>query len=76
MNRVEIIGICLEVNSSYMLVEVQDTKPLKLFFNDDVNYEMIEVGKYTKVLGYLEADEFPFPIVKIEKVYQIKENVN
>ena len=76
MNRVEVIGICLEVTESYLILKVENSLPLKLFFNEKVDFEVIEAGKYTKVLGYLEAKDFPFPIVKIEKVFQIKENVN
>ena len=76
LNQVEVIGICLEVTETYLILKVENSLPLKLFFNEKVDFEVIEVGKYTKVLGYLEVKDFPFPIVKIEKVFQIKENVN
>ena len=76
MNRVEIIGICTEVTTEYIILNVENSNPLKLFFSEKVDYELIEVGKYTKVLGYLECKDFPFPIVKVDKVYQIKETVN
>ena len=76
MNKVEVIGLCIEVTSSYLILEVENTLPLKLFFSEKIETELIEIGKSTKILGYLEANDFPFPIVKVEKVYQIKDSVN
>lgn len=76
MNKVEIIGLCIGVTSSYLILEVENTLPLKLFFIEKIKTKLIEIGKYTKVLGYLEANDFPFPIVKVGKVYQIKDSVN
>ena len=73
MNKVEVIGLCIEVTSSYLILEVENTLPLKLFFSEKIETELIEIGKSTKILGYLEANDFPFPIVKVEKVYQIKD---
>ena len=68
MNKVEVIGLCIEVTSSYLILEVENTLPLKLFFSEKIETELIEIGKSTKILGYLEANDFPFPIVKVEKV--------
>ena len=76
MNRVEVIGVCLDVTSDYIIIKVDNTDPIKMFFNEKINVELIEIGKYTKVLGFLEVKDFPFPIVKVEKVFQLKENVN
>ena len=76
MNRVEVIGVCLDVTSDYIIIKVDNTDPIKMFFNEEINVELIEIGKYTKVLGFLEVKDFPFPIVKVEKVFQLKENVN
>lgn len=76
MNRVEVIGICVDVNSTYIVLKVENGSDLKFFFNESVDINVIEIGKYTKVIGFLEASDFPFPIVKIEKVYQMKETIH
>ena len=76
MNRVEVIGICIDVNSTYLVLKVENGSDLKFFFNETVEYEVIEIGKFTKVIGFLEASDFPFPIVKVEKVYQMKETIH
>ena len=76
MNRVEVIGICIEVNSSFIVLKVENGSDLKFFFNETVDYNVIELGKYTRIIGFLEVSDFPFPIVKIEEVYQIKEQVH
>ena len=38
MNRVEVIGICLEVTESYLILKVENSLPLKLFFNDQIYF--------------------------------------
>lgn len=76
MNRVEVIGICVEINSSFIVLKVENGSDLKFFFNETVDYNVIELGKYTRIIGFLEASDFPFPIVKIEKVYQMKETIH
>lgn len=76
MNKVEVIGLCVDVNTTYIILKVENGSDLKLFFNESIDINAIEIGKYTKVIGFLDASDFPFPIVKIEKVYQLKETVH
>ena len=45
MNRVEVIGICVDVNSTYIVLKVENGSDLKFFFNESVDINVIEIGK-------------------------------
>ena len=77
MNSVVMIGICRAVDDVSITIENEDHKLFQMFFAEkDKDIRGIELNQFTKVEGYLDIREFHFPIVVVENVYQIKEQVN
>jgi len=73
MNRVMLIGNCTFVSEDYLVLKVDDFGEFKLFFNEVININYIEINKLTKVEGQLVYKDFPFPVVEILKVFQLKD---
>ena len=76
-NNVELIGLCININETYMELLMSDKSVVKLFFQEKKVIENIQVNVLTRVLGKLGfIEEFPFNVVIVDKVYQTKDIVN
>ena len=75
MNSVIIVGVCIALDDFSLTLRIENDKDLKMFFESKEDVQSIEIGVLTKVEGYLDIREFPFPVVIIKKVYQISQKV-
>lgn len=76
-NIVELIGLCININETYMELLMSDKSVVKVYFQEKEAIENIQVNVLTRVLGKVGfIEEFPFNVVIVEKVYQIKDIVN
>ena len=75
MNSVIIVGVCIALDDISLTLRIENDKDLIMFFESEEDVQSIEIGVLTKVEGYLDIREFPFPVVIIKKVYQISQKV-
>ena len=75
-NSVVFVGVCKEVVSSSILLENQAGKLFRFYFASKEDVRTIDLNVLTKIEGYVDIQDFPFPVIMVEKVYQLKNNVN
>lgn len=76
MNSVVFVGICREVTAVSITLESETGKQFQMFFASKQDPKSLELNILTKIEGYIDVREFPFPIVIVGKVYQIKKEIN
>lgn len=76
INSVVFVGVCREVEDSSILLENQDCKLFRFYFANKEDIRTVDLNVLTKIEGYVDVQEFPFPIIMVEKVYQLNNNVN
>lgn len=75
-NFVFLVGILTNINNDFVELDVEELGSIKVFI--DYNDEIIKltIGKLTKIEGELSLKFFPFPVIKANRIYQIKSNIN
>lgn len=74
-NFVNLIGILIKVNDSYLVLDVENLGKIKVFFDEVIDNNCLKINSITKIEGRLSFFNFPFPVVIANKIYQ-KDNNN
>lgn len=74
-NFVILIGILKSIYSDFIELDVENLGIIKIFVDNDIDNN-IYLNKITKIEGELTINHFPFPVVKANKIFQLKEFIN
>lgn len=72
LNYFVIIGKCIDVNESYLLILNENDEFIKVYHDNDENISRIELDTLTKVEGYISMMNPGGIILIADKIYQIK----
>ena len=74
MNYVCIIGVLVEKNSSYLVINTG--KELIKVFYKDMNINILNLNTTIKIEGKITNIGFPFDVVLAENIYNIKDKIH